>query len=112
LRAIRNESCIQPLLIAAEDDDKKVRSLALLSLSELPVQNNQEVYAAAAKALQEGEPEVQYHAAAVLGRVGDKKAVELLGKKLNDSIQRDNVRQEAARALGLIGGEAAVKHLV
>jgi HEAT repeat protein len=110
LRYIKSAETIQPLLLASRDKVKHIRSLALLALSEKSVKNNPDVYAVAAKALNDEEPEVRYHGAALLGRVDDKQAVPLLIKRVKDS--NKSVRQAAVNSLGSLGDQRAVPHLI
>jgi HEAT repeat protein len=110
LRYIKSVEAIPPLLLASRDKDKQIRSRALLALSEKSVKNNPDVYAAAAEALNDEEPEVRYHGAALLASVDDKQAVPLLIKRLKDSTK--SVRQAAVHSLSSLGDQRAVPHLI
>jgi len=62
------------------------------------------------KALEDQDDEVRRSAAAVLGTIGDEKAVAPLVKSLQDD--DSEVRRRAARSLGIIRSDKAVKPLV
>ncbi len=62
------------------------------------------------KFLESDDPKKRRHADEALGKIGDKRAVELLIKALED--EYGGVREEAAEALGRIGDKRAVEPLI
>lgn len=93
LGKIGDERAVEPLIYTLKDKSLIVRRASTVAL----VKIGEPAVGPLIKALDDENWYVRYYAAEVLGKIGDKRAVEPLKKALKDEIR--NVRSKAAEAL-------------
>ncbi len=97
---------ITPLGKVVDDKDDRIRNAAL----EIMARVGQKGYDVLLVTLEDKHPEARLYATAALGKLGERKAVPALKKRLNDLDAR--VRRTAVESLGRIGEEECINPII
>ena len=97
-----------PLLKAASGGDPKLSSVASVALAKRVRKKMDDAYRMAAAALQHKDQTMREAAAECLGTITSARGVDLLGQKLKDRNELENVRMTAMNSLKQIGSESAL----
>jgi len=97
-----------PLLKAVNSDEPELSSVASLALAKRIRKKMDDAYGMAAAALQHTDQTMREAAAECLGIITSARGVDLLGQKLKDRNELENVRLTAMNSLKQIGSESAL----
>ena len=105
LGVLGDSGCVAPLVEALHDKEDSVRALAATGLGLL---GEDRAVVPLLAVLVDVDEYVRICALSALGAIGDRRAVEPLGRILRGHVSATEYeREQAARALGIIGGEDA-----
>jgi HEAT repeat protein len=104
---IKDNSCVDALINAMDDDNDDVRKYSAEAIGELADGRGTNKLI---KAIHKDKKEVRRKAVESLGKIGNKDVVDELIRKLED--EDSEVRRCSAEAIGKIGGDRAIEWLI